>query len=105
MPSRAVYTGLALARSDTGGSRILMPSVEESVMVTPEVVGHIDPGCRSPRHFSHGFATGASSFLIGPVRRAGQSARDTLPAVPGRRGPIWACRPPFPQQTQTRPFF
>jgi hypothetical protein len=26
----------------------LMPSVEESVMVTPEVVGHIDPVCRSP---------------------------------------------------------
>jgi hypothetical protein len=38
-----------LARSDTGCNTILIPSVEESVMVTPEVVGHVDPVCRSPR--------------------------------------------------------
>jgi hypothetical protein len=40
-----VYTGLAAARSDTGCSTVLIPWVEESVMVTPEVVGHIDPVC------------------------------------------------------------
>src|ERR1700691_2412851 len=45
MPSRAVYTALAVARSDTGCSTILIPWVEEPVMVTPEVVGHIDPVC------------------------------------------------------------
>jgi hypothetical protein len=36
---------LAAARSDTGCSTVLIPWVEESVMVTPEVVGHIDPAC------------------------------------------------------------
>jgi hypothetical protein len=35
---------LAVARSDTGCSRVLIPWVEEPVMVTPEVVGHMDPG-------------------------------------------------------------
>jgi hypothetical protein len=34
---------LAAARSDTGCSTVLIPWVEEPVMVTPEVVGHIDP--------------------------------------------------------------
>src|ERR1700734_370743 len=43
MPSRAVYTALAAARSDTGCSTVMIPWVEESVMVTPEVVGHVDP--------------------------------------------------------------
>src|SRR5215211_993471 len=43
MPSRAAYTPLAVARSDTGCSTVLIPWVEEPVMVTPEVVGHIDP--------------------------------------------------------------
>src|SRR6516165_8460187 len=46
MPSKAVYTALAVARSDTGCSTILIPWVEESVIVTPEVVGHIDPAVR-----------------------------------------------------------
>src|SRR6266540_3493347 len=45
MPSRAAYTALAAARSDTGCSTVLIPWVEEPVMVTPEVVGHIDPVC------------------------------------------------------------
>src|SRR5713101_6055431 len=45
MPSRALYTALALSRSDTGCSTVLIPWVEEPVMVTPEVVGHIDPVC------------------------------------------------------------
>jgi hypothetical protein len=36
---------LALARSDTGCNTVLIPSVEEPVMITPEVVGHIDPAC------------------------------------------------------------
>jgi hypothetical protein len=36
-----VYTALAAARSDTGCSTVLIPCVEEPVMVTPEVVGHI----------------------------------------------------------------
>src|ERR1700728_1502562 len=45
MPSRAVYTALAVARSDTGCSTVLIPWVEEPVMVTPEVVGHFDPSC------------------------------------------------------------
>src|SRR5947209_124012 len=40
----AAYTALAVARSDTGCSTVLIPSVEEPVMVTPEVVGHIDRG-------------------------------------------------------------
>src|SRR5208282_219012 len=43
MPSRAVYTALARSRSVTGCSTVLIPSVEESAMITPEVVGHIDP--------------------------------------------------------------
>src|ERR1019366_2625747 len=38
MPSRAVYTALAFARSVTGCSTVLMPSVVELVMVTPELV-------------------------------------------------------------------
>src|ERR1700754_2516268 len=45
MPSSAAYIALADARSDTGHSRILIPSVEEPVMVAPEVVGQIDPVC------------------------------------------------------------
>jgi hypothetical protein len=40
-----VYTALAAARSDTGCSTVLIPWVEEPVMVTPEVVGHVDPVC------------------------------------------------------------
>src|SRR5580698_787636 len=43
MPSRAVYTALAAVRSDTGCRTVLIPWVDESVMVTPEVVGHVDP--------------------------------------------------------------
>src|SRR5919112_1848794 len=39
MPSRAAYTALAVARSETGCSTVLIPWVEEPVMVTPEVVG------------------------------------------------------------------
>jgi hypothetical protein len=42
-----VYTALAAARSDTGCSTVLIPSVEESVMVTPEVVGSRRPGVSS----------------------------------------------------------
>src|SRR5919198_3692427 len=45
MPSRAVYTALAAARSETGCSTVLIPWVEEPLMVTPVVVGHIDPVC------------------------------------------------------------
>src|SRR6266853_1245827 len=45
MPSRAAYTALAVARSDTGCSTVLIPWVEEPVMVTTEVVSHIDPVC------------------------------------------------------------
>src|ERR1035441_9292053 len=37
MPSRASYTGFALSRSDTGCSTVLIPCVEESLMVTPDV--------------------------------------------------------------------
>jgi hypothetical protein len=33
-PSRAAYTALAVARSDTGCSTVLIPWVEEPVMVT-----------------------------------------------------------------------
>src|SRR6185437_7686127 len=43
MPSRAAYTALAFSRSETGCSTVLIPWVEETVMVTPEVVGPIDP--------------------------------------------------------------
>src|SRR5579871_1817452 len=43
MPSRAVYTALAASRSDTGCSTVLIPSVEEPVIVTPGVVCHVDP--------------------------------------------------------------
>src|SRR6202521_2206742 len=38
MPSRAVYTGLALSTSDTGWRTVLIPIVEESLMVTPDVM-------------------------------------------------------------------
>src|ERR1700680_499880 len=38
MPSRAVYTGLALSTADTGWRTVLIPIVEESLMVTPEVM-------------------------------------------------------------------
>jgi hypothetical protein len=34
---------LAFARSDTGCSTVLMPWVAESVMVAPDVAGHVDP--------------------------------------------------------------
>src|SRR5690348_2022604 len=44
MPSRAAYTALARGRSDTGCSTVLIPSVEEPLMVTPGVMGHIRPG-------------------------------------------------------------
>src|SRR5215469_7574691 len=40
MPSRAAYTAFDVSRSDTGCSTILIPWVEELLMVTPEVVGH-----------------------------------------------------------------
>jgi hypothetical protein len=36
---------LAVARSDTGCSTVLIPWVEEPVMVTPEVVVHIGRVC------------------------------------------------------------
>src|SRR5258705_3174421 len=56
MPSRAAYIALAVARSDTGCSTILIPWVEEPVMVTPEVVGHMDPaGLPGLRSSAHGF--------------------------------------------------
>jgi hypothetical protein len=53
-------------------------------MVTPEVVGHIDPVCLVGRkdhggHPSCGFVTGASRFLIGLVTRF--ATHDGLPAV------------------------
>src|ERR1700691_3611821 len=83
MPSRAVYTALAFSRSDTGCSTVLIPWVEEAVMIAPEVVGHIDPvglsglktnGKPANRlagllvgHASCGSVTGASRFLIGLV--------------------------------------
>src|SRR5215470_16047574 len=38
MPSRAVYTALAAATSDTGCRTVLIPSVVEPVMVAPDVV-------------------------------------------------------------------
>ena len=38
---RAAYTALAAARSDTGCSTVLIPSLEEPVMITPDVVGQI----------------------------------------------------------------
>src|ERR1700733_7260607 len=86
MPSRAVYTGLAFSRSETGCSTILIPWVEESAMITPEVVGYIDPAgmpglrpngqpgnrrgdcpsCRfvSRRQYADGEAGDASPFLL-----------------------------------------
>jgi hypothetical protein len=36
---------LAFARSDTGCSTVLIPWVVEPVMVTPDVVGRLDPVC------------------------------------------------------------
>src|SRR5262249_47998085 len=48
MPSRAVYTALAFVRSDTGCSTVLIPWVEEPVMVAPEVVGGWDCRVISP---------------------------------------------------------
>src|SRR6516165_5556929 len=44
MPSRAVYTALAASRSETGCSTVLIPWVDEPVMVTPELVGRTGPG-------------------------------------------------------------
>src|SRR5215210_6078390 len=41
MPSSAAYTSLAVARSETGCSTVLIPWVEEPVIVTPEVVGPV----------------------------------------------------------------
>jgi hypothetical protein len=35
---------LAVSRSDTGCSTVLIPLVSDPVMVTPEVAGHIGPG-------------------------------------------------------------
>jgi hypothetical protein len=35
---------LARSRSETGCSTVWIPWVEEPVMVTPEVVGHMDRG-------------------------------------------------------------
>src|SRR5258708_22126786 len=89
MPSRAAYTALAVARSDTGCSTVLIPWVEEPVMVTPQVMGHIDPagwsgsktngkpgnrrpdrpGCRFVSHqeYDDSEPEDASRFLIGLV--------------------------------------
>jgi hypothetical protein len=47
----------------------LIPSVEEPVTVTPEVVGHVDPVSRQSQA-SCGSVTRASRFLIGLVTRA-----------------------------------
>ena len=70
MPSRAVSLRLGPGQVRHGMQHdLLIPSVEESVMITPEVVGHIDPVSWRRRSSSCGSATGASSFLIGPVRR------------------------------------
>src|SRR6185312_8531840 len=76
MPSRAVYTALAAVTSDTGCSTVLIPWVEEPVMVTPEVVGVTSTRC-VVRDVYDGHASGgplarASRFLTGsghPFRR------------------------------------
>src|SRR6478672_13407210 len=76
MPSRAVYTALAAATSDTGCSTVLIPWVEEPVMVTPEVVGVRSTWCVVhdvyDGHASCGPVARASRFLTGsghPFRR------------------------------------
>src|SRR6266436_2639624 len=74
MPSRAAYIALAVARSDTGCSTILIPWVEEPVMVTPEVVGHMDRrDCRAFGPQLTAFFTSApilaSSAAVSSVRR------------------------------------
>src|SRR5215813_8324206 len=66
MPSRAVYTGLALARSVTGCSTVLIPSV--AVMVTPRVSSA--QGCS--RRQRYGRPDGiASRILIGSLGAPG----------------------------------
>src|SRR6516164_4361439 len=100
MPSRAVYTALAAARSDTGCSTVLIPWVEEPVMVAAEVVGShrvgtvgLDdernpgnrlpgrPGCRfvSCQEYYDSKLAGASRFLIGLVTCF--ATHDGIPAV------------------------
>jgi hypothetical protein len=56
-----VYTALAAARSDTGCSTVLIPSVEDPVMFTPDVVGLV--WIADGRHASCGLIGRASPFL------------------------------------------
>src|SRR5690349_5764492 len=92
MPSRAAYTGLAAATSDTGCSTVLMPWVDEPVMVAPEVVGFSMAvtlaGVRAPRfsiparstarrRLVHAPpSTGAYRLEPGRARRRGSDVRD-----------------------------
>src|SRR3954468_20047284 len=65
MPSRAAYTALAVARSETGCSTVLIPWVEEPVMVAPEVAGLVGiVGPETNGHASCGSGVRASRFLI-----------------------------------------
>src|SRR5271154_3957605 len=90
MPSSAVYTALAPSRSDTGCSTVLIPCVEEEepVMVTPEVVGRIDP-------------------MDGPIetngeRRNRQPAPEVSPTRGGHASDVFAEDSPKARSTRLR---
>src|SRR6266568_6576448 len=82
MPSRAVYTALAAARSDTGCSTVLIPWVEEPVMVTPEVVGHIDPVCKVVSRRTARREIGSRNHKSAPRGAGGRRLRDDRHAGP-----------------------
>src|SRR5215467_9472181 len=91
MPSRAAYTALDVSRSDTGCSTILIPWVEESLMVTPEVVGHTVPAdCRVRRDGGLGGPGGEWEALKSATDRPGcvfvprQEYADTEPEEASR---------------------
>ena len=115
-----MYTALAAARSDTGCSTVLIPWVEEPVMVTPEVVGPVGlpwrsllggPGDRCfsiPDRLATCFATpdgipgpgGSTDRFVRPGHRSDRTGSDLdrvglrrpIPGSATRSAFIAACR-------------
>src|SRR3954453_21121354 len=87
MPSRAAYTPLAAATSETGCSTVLIPWVEEPLMVAPGGRGISSAvtlaAARVPRFSIPAPSTGRGVFVHAPPRRG---AHRLEPAHARRRG-------------------
>src|SRR5215211_24771 len=82
MPSRAAYTALAFVRSETGCSTVLIPWVEEPVMVTPEVVDLVGIAWLKDKPGSP-----EKSTVRSPSMAISTLAARLNPAQPARGGP------------------